>query len=466
MKKILSLLLCMLFGLSLFLTGCGTGLSDVQNNEVGIIYNGGGVAFVGDHLFFANAFASGHADMADMNAYNDAAKYANLNRVDMNKIGDATKYASSENVETVSQGDYVGHSETYMFAYKNCLYYVCPTTHKTSENKNVFDVLSVFRINYNGSGRAEVYTTKASFNATEGKIVAVEYNNIAYLMIFDGENFTTIDITNGGAKVELEDVNSVALPQENAEWNGVVYYTKSNEEATLNDVFKINVDGTNQAQINNKGEISKTVKFIGRYDDKVFYSISDEGSTSVKDFVVDAEDIVSGLFSEVNSYFYTKEISNIMKVNVGTGYPNYKGYIFNSSGNVLYKNVASNEEATVIIKSNDYASAKVICAIGPYVYFSTASGIYKVSVVTKEVETIVSSDEIKVTTDIAGYTVNTLDGEVVEVKDIFFFAERMYDAEESGDKSDKKVYMYKVSAKGGDATVVSKFLEEETKEEA
>jgi hypothetical protein len=143
-----------------------------------------------------------------------------------------------------------------------------------------------------------------------------------------------------------------------------------------------------------------------------------------------------------------------MKVNVGNGNPNYAGYIYVSNGNVFYKNTAQNTEASMIIKSADYSNAKVICAIGPYVYFSTASGIYKVSVVSNEVETIVK--DLTISTEVAGYTVKTLDGEVVGVEDIYFFAKRIH-SEDAEDKSDEKVYMYRVSANGSDATVVGKF---------
>ena len=112
MKKILSLLLCLLFGFSLFLAGCGTKLEDVNNKQKGIIFNGGSVALVSDYVFYANGFASDYSSMQNMDAYKNAAKYSSLSRVKNSNLNKATKYKSSSKVETVSSEDLTGFSKT------------------------------------------------------------------------------------------------------------------------------------------------------------------------------------------------------------------------------------------------------------------------------------------------------------------------------------------------------------------
>ncbi len=461
MKKILSLLLCLLFGFSIVLAGCGNGLENVTNNEKGIIYNGGSVALVSDYLFYANGFASDYSSMKEMNAYNDATKYASLNRIKNENISTATKYASSEKVESVSNGDLVGFGKTYTFAYGDNLYYVCPNTHRTNENKQAFDYLTVFKINYNGSNRKEIYTTKQAFDSTNGRIVALEYNDVAYIMIFDGANLVTIDITNGGNKVELSDVTSVAFPQENADWNGQVYYTRNAVEGGLgqgNDVYSIAVSGGEENKVTNDGENTKTVTFIGRSDDTAFYTISTSGEESSADtYILDCDALANEMFTSASEFFYPKTISNIVKVDAGTSYFDQAGYVFTVDGTVVYHNTASGNTGWIIDKEK-YADAKVIAAVGTYVYFATTTGIYKVTTNDRTNVTKIL-DGMTFKTDRFGYTFNIANGENMSLKNIYFFATRVYaeDAKEE-DKADTNVYLYQVSANGGEAVLLGKTI--------
>lgn len=461
MKKVLSLIFCMLFTFAIFLTGCGTTLTDVKNEQKGIVYNGGNVAVVSDYLFFANGFTSDYSSMADMDAYNTNAKHSNLSRVKLGELANATTYASSDKVETVSQNDVTGFGKTYMFAYGDYVYYVAPNTHKTNENKQAFDNLTVFKVKFNGTGRSEIYTTKASFDSTNGKIVALEYNGIAYIMIYDGQNFVTLDITNGGTKVNLESVTSVAFPQENADWNGKVYFTMERDESIAlagNDVYEIKVDGTEKTQLNKNGELSKVVKFIGRYNNELFFTKSDEGAETAYTYKCDASDLDVNMFSTSGNVYYYKEISNITRTNVASSTARLDGYIFTANGTVMYFQENGDNGNPRLIDSATYSNAKVICAVGTYVYFSTKSGIYKVSLDTKEVTTII--DGMTISTDSVGYTFNYVEGEDVELDQIYFFAQRKYAEEtEEEDKTDTKVYMHQVSAKGGEAKLVGKTVE-------
>ena len=458
MKKILSLILCLLFGFSLFLAGCGTSLSNVTNKQKGIIFNGGSVALVSDYLFYANGFASDYSSMEDMDAYNKATKYASLSRIKTSNIEKATKYKSSKNVETVSAGDLVGYSKTYMFAYGQDLYYVTPNTEKTSENKQAFGYLAVNKIGFNGANASKIYRTQQAFDAEKGKIVALEYKSVAYIMIYDGKNLVTIDITNGGTKVELGDVTSVAFPQENANWNGKIYYTKNAKGATDekgNEVYSVSVSGGKASKITNNGENSGTIKFIGRIDNSAFYTLSNADGSSAPTYIVDCAKLGSEIFTSASENFYPKEISNIVKVDGGETYFDQDGYVFTANGVVLYDNILDDADPVKLIDNSTYASAKVITAVGTYVYFATTSGIYKVVTSSKEVTTIIDGMTIK--TEKFGYTYNFAEGECVSLKDVYFFAQRAYE-DDAKDKSDTNVYLYQVSTNGEDAILLGKTI--------
>lgn len=465
MKKIISLLLCMLFGAAIFLTGCG-GLTIVENKEKGIIYNGGAVALVGDTLFYANGFTKDYTSMADMSAYNKAAKYSNLNRVKLADLADATEYKSSEKIEGVSKNDVVGYGKTYTFAYGDYVYYVCPNTHKTNENKQAFDYLSVFKIKNDGSSRKELMTTKQAFDSTSGKVVALEYEDVAYLMIYDGANFTVFDITNGDSKkLDMEKVTSIALPQEDAEWDGRFYYTKDKENAdgmTGNDVYVTNLKGE-EKRITKDGENTKTIKFVDRIDDTNFFTISTEGETSATTYTIEGEQIGTEKFATAYEFFYPKEVSNVFKVDGGEAYKDIDGYVFTSNGVVLYQNTIKGGDPVQLFDNSTYSSAKVITVSGAYAYFATSTAVYKVMISNGQVTTL--AEEMTITTDAFGYTYNFAEGKKQGIKDVYFFAQRMYDeeaekeeTEETEEAKDENIYLFQVSANGGKAKLVGKTI--------
>lgn len=465
MKKILSLLLCVLFGCAIFLTGCA-GLPVVENNENGIIFNGGAVSLVSDYLFFANGFAKDYSSLSDMAAYNTASKYANLNRVKLSDLEGATEYKSSENVETVSQNDVAGFGKTYTFAYGEYVYYVCPNTHKTNENQQAFDYLSVFKIKNDGSSRKELMTTKQAFDSTNGKIVALEYEDVAYLMIYDGSNFTVFDITNGdNKKLEMEEITSIALPQEGADWDGRFYYTKDKENSdglSGNDVYMSTLTGE-EKRITKDGENTKTIKFIDRIDDTNFFTISDEGATTSTTYTIEGEQFGTEVFSAAYKFFYPKEISNVFKVDGGDAYKDIDGYIFTANSVVLYKNTVKGGDPAPLFDNSTYSSAKVITVSGAYAYFATSTAIYKIMLSSGEVTTLV--EEMTITTDAFGYTYNVANGEKLGVKEIYFYAQRVYDenaeeetTEEEETETDENIYVFQISSNGGKAKLVGKTI--------
>lgn len=445
-----------MFGFALLLTGCGTSLENVQNDKRGIIFNGGSVAQVGDYLFFANGFAKDHTSFKDMGDYNKAKEYSKVNRT--NNLTDATNFASSKNIETVSGNDVSGFNETYMFAYGDYLYYTAPTTHKTNENKFAFDHLSVFKVKFNGTGRSEIFYTANAYDATNGKIVALEYKGAAFLMIYDGKDFAGLNLTNGGTQFNIKDVTSVAFPQSDANWNGSIYYTKDTDTSNEgNEVFKIDALEAKEQEVVANGTIFNTVKFGERIDDRIFFTYSNNPGDVTKTYLVGANEIGTGTFTNALTPFYYGEIKDLKKVIVEESLSRFGGFVFRANDVIMYHNDFENTTAK-LIDNSVYANAKVVAAVGEYAYFATSTGVFKISLLTKEVTTLVS--DMTITTENFGYTlVENEEGNII-FDNLYFYAQRKYDAEtKEEDKKDKNVYLYQISAQGGDVKLVSQIVE-------
>lgn len=459
MKKILTLLCSMMFVCALFLTGCG-GLSNFENTTKGIIYGGGNSVVVGDYLFYANGFSASITSASEAKEYNEAKKYSAINRIKLSELKTKDKYTTPEDVEKMSDLDVVGFEEGYMFAYGQQVYYVSPNTHRTKDNKQNYKYTSIFKINLDGSGRKEIFTTKNEFDATKGKIVAIEYNEMAYLLIYDGTNLTTFDITNNQAtkKASLDSITSVAFPQENNDWDGNIYFTRDQENldgVTGNEVYKIAANESTETKLTPDNEVEYTVTFTGRINNDVYYTLIDESISKTRTCVADTTDILSGRISTSGKEIYVKEISNIIEVEGGSNFSKAKGFIFTSNGSIMYQNTKNVQvDPVLLINSTTYTNAKIICVAGPDVYFATSSGIYRVSVLDRVVSQLVSG--MTITTSVTGFAYSELDGEIMGVKDIYFFAQRVYEPEaETEDKTeteteeveekDTNIYLYRLN---------------------
>lgn len=451
MKKILLFLCSFMFVFAIFISGCSD-LSNFTNEAKGIIFNGGDCVIVEDYLFYANGFASDYTDFKDMTDYNNAKQFSYLSRVNLKDFSAEDIYTSSEKVEVVSENDVVGFGKGYIFAYGQQVYFVAPNLHKTNENNNAFKYLTFFKINFDGGGRSEIYTTENEFDTEKGQIVAVEFGKSAYIIVYDGTKLVSLDITNGGKKVNENEVKSVALPKEKDAWDGNLYYTKG--EDSENEVYKIKVDGTASKKITADNDVNYTVTFTGRVSNTIYYTLLNQSNNISYSYYANARDISESRMATAGTVFYKPSVSNITKIYGGSSYSRATGIIFTSNGKLLYKNTTENTEPELIL--DDYSDAKIICNVGTDVYFATTSGLYKVTVGDFDnVTTIVSEMTIK--TEMIGYNLSYLDGEVAAMNDIFFYAQRAYSADtEDEDKKDENVYLYRVASGSTEAQIMGK----------
>ena len=315
--------------------------------------------------------------------------------------------------------------------------------------KTKMHLITYLSLRFDGSGRTEIFTTENAYDSTNGQMVAVEYGDKAYLIIYDGTKLTSFDITNGGvAKKVNVTATSVALPKEGNAWDGNLYYTQDKDSTNSsegNEVYKISVTGADETKITPANDVNYTVTFTGRVNNTIYYTLLNKSNSISYSYYANASDISSKRIATAGTMFYKPAVSNITEIYGGSSYSRVSGIVFTSNSKLIYKNTETNEEPVAIL--GDYSGAKIICNIGTDLYFATTSGIYKTTIGDFDnVTTLVSG--MTITVDSVGYNPVYLDNEMVGINDIYFFAQRTYSEEtEDEDKTDENVYLYRMSDK-------------------
>ena len=439
---------------TMFIAGC-SGIAPVTNNQSGIIYNGGAVVSVGDHLIYANGFVSGVDDfsVSSDSEYKAAQSYAYLSRTNKAEfIGD--KYENENQINQLSSS-VVGFSNNYMFALGNNLYYASPNLHKTSENKHVWKYISIFKSDLSGNNEKEIYTTTA-YDSTKAQIKALEFEGSYYLVIFDGTNIVSINLSNDNAHIVSEKATSVALPDENESWDGYIYYTESRLSDVGqkgNIVYKSNIKEMSSSIICQENDL--TIKFTGRVENTLFYSRTNEVNGVTETYSHNTENQTLS-FKTAGKRFYSLEISNVESVAENNTL--YKGYTFDvvvsSKTQVMYYNIytANNTQAyqPEILLTGDSGFADMIVNYGLDYYYITAESIEKIDLSSKQTQTIVSG--FTFTPGVYGYDFAYVDGEISRLDNIYFFSQipelENEDESSEGTEKDENYYLYGVEASG------------------
>lgn len=455
MKKITKGILSTLFAGTFVIAGvvgCSP-IKNIENNEKGIIFNGGSVVSVGDYLFYGNGFASGVNDYQKKNEaeYNAAKQYSYLARVKKGDY-DGDKYTSPTNVDKLAD-QIVGYSNSYMFVCGNYIYYVTPNMHKTETNEHIWNYISIVRCRLNGEGGKEIFTTQA-YNATTAQIRALNFDNENYLVVYDGTNINLLKL---GEKVSVVTISteaaSVALPKEGEDWNGYIYFTenKTNKAGQkVNYVYKVSVkDGVKGNAISSSYSVS--FAFTGRVKDTLFFTKT-EGSIT-ETLILDTNNQV-GDFATAAESFYSLAISNVLEVAKGNTL--YGGYVFtatraNKTQVMYYNNYnAKNQGYTAeVLVEDGYLNTVAIDGIN--FYYTTSDKLLKKSVTNPSVEETLVSD-MSMRSGYFGYDYKYVNGIPVKLNNIYFYATRVYDKDaedyDEENATDENSYLYAISADG------------------
>ena len=441
MKKKLLKIFAFIFCSGLCLTGCAT-VSDVKDNSGNNIYFDkpeyfqGQVAKVGDYLYFGNAYADITEDGFN---YSSSASNAYLARVNLKSLSfdedvleDNYSHSSPEGIEKVNGDKLVGYVNQQMYAYGDYLYFTSANIHKTDTMLNDYERVSLFRIKFNGDGLQELGTFTYDENST---ITLQQGSDEEYYLVIvcpteveEDEEASTYDIYSikvgnsvGKATKLVGEVNSAVVADEKSSQRNVIYSYGTESERLPNAVSS--VDYATTIVTEHDGGNSKTISFVGREGDIVFYSYADE--IYYKDI-----NTVSTFNPSINNLFYSaSNISNVEK----TG----SGYVFVGTSSLMYK-ASLTSTAQKLASTSDYSD--ILFVDGDYVYLSNDSSIMKVSVFGGEIEKIVK--DMTIISGECGYAEGY----------IYFYATRGELVDENGDaleaEEDSTYYLYQTDKEG------------------
>lgn len=192
MKKTLTVLACLLLSFCFILGGCAK--LELPPVDAVVYGNGGTVVQKGDYVYFANAYTG----------------YSSIGSNISNKTGKAdvyslyrTKVSNSDKSLNVDKDGFVTNAELVVskvvgFEYSNLyivgdyLYFSSPNMHKTSNNENRFELISIFKVKLDGTGLKELYTTN---DYTNGDWQIVNFDDTNYLITVEGSQIVrhTVD---------------------------------------------------------------------------------------------------------------------------------------------------------------------------------------------------------------------------------------------------------------------------------
>ncbi|MCM1324879.1 MAG: hypothetical protein NC218_12260 [Acetobacter sp.] len=395
MKKNILKILSFVFVFAFILTGCAT-VSNIKNDSEKLIYNGGHVALVGNHLYFANAYTPVGDSDTDF-AYGNSAKVSYLNRLDLTKDFETELPIESPKGAEKVNSKVVGYENQYMFVLGDYVYFTSANTHKTDKLQNTYKLVTFFRSRLNGDDLSEIFTTN-QFDSATGTITTMKgADDKYYLVVFDGNELSTIRLGNslGKRQVVAKDVLSVAVPGEGEDYSvKEVFYTATHKDEDGNatsevDIFSVNYATGVKTKRGAAGAGSK-VNFIDRVGDTIFYTNSAVVGGGNECY---SEDIsLTSNFNGGNRFYSSTTLKNVTRVMQGD--PLTEGYIFVNGNDsaIMYKNTVSGAETSLLLPKTNYTD--ILFVEGDYVYYSTTTGIYRISARDKSINTIVEMDSI------------------------------------------------------------------------
>lgn len=395
MKKNIFKILSFVFVLAFIFTGCAT-VSNIKNESSELIYNGGHIALVGDHLYFANAYTP--VGDADTNfAYGENAKYSYLNRLDLSKPFDTVKPVDSPKSAEKVNSKVMGYENQYMFVLGDYVYFTSANTHKTDKLQNTYKLVTLFRSRLNGDNLDEIFTTN-QFDSAKGTITTMKgSDDNYYLVVYDGSELSTIKLGNslGKRKVISKDVLSIAVPSENDSYSvKEIFYTATNKDEDGNatsevDIFRANLASGESTKCGAAGAGAK-VNFIDRVGDNIFYTNSAVIGGNNECYFEDVSQTTN--FNGGNRFYASTNIKSVTKVMQGD--PLTEGYIFISGNDnaLMYRNSVGVSSTSLLLPKTNYTD--LLFVDGDYVYYSTSTGIYRISARDKQISTIVEMKSI------------------------------------------------------------------------
>lgn len=401
MKKFASLLFIMIIACCFVFTGCSGATVSMPQNYDNVYSNGGFVVGVGDYLYFANAYRS-YSKLTDASD-NDGDSVAQHSIKRVGVADDSQKSLVLDDEDNIKFENVLnkiaGYETSNMFVVGEYLYFTSPNIHKNDSKdkdnygKYEFELSSLFRIKLDGSGLKEIYTTETSsakFYLTGGDEQS--------LLVYDDSKILKLNCSKNETKMTeiVDEVTSVAFPYD---WQldvEKIYYTVDREEDddfTGNILKVLDLESGESQAVQGYSNNKETITLVSYTGSRLFYT-----RTGLTKEALYSNDFSKGLASESEHKY---EISSMNNTATLILISNIEGYDVNcfvfEYNNNIYSQDLEKKGDTYATKLTDLTDAEIAFVDGTYVYYTSASGIYRVSVVTKDIQQV--ADMTTINTD-------------------------------------------------------------------
>ena len=390
MKKIWTILGCLLLSFCFLLAGC-SGL-EMPATDGKVIGNGGTVVQKGEYVYFANAYTGYSALSGEVSNKKGESGLYSLYRVkvkDTNGTLELNEDGFVKNAEVIVE-KVVGFEYSNLYIIGDYLYFSSPNMHKTSTLEYKFDLISIFRVKLDGSGLKELYTTE---NYSNGDWAIYQINNKNYVVTFEGNQIVRQTI-NKKAKLEdkvvlAENVTKTVLPeQKNYTNDNKIFFTTalSEEESKLgltgNILKSVDIDSK---KVDTLRKNSDTIEIIGYDFGNLIYTV---------DNLTNSKHVWTNDFAGNEKRLTYWQISN---VNVASIFGQGLKLIYTYEQKVVIQSFDS-YETEVLIDGN----AIIIQIADDYAYYTLDNKICRVSLINKQIQEIYENKDMAKVYDFDG----------------------------------------------------------------
>ncbi len=381
MKKIFTYLACLVLCVSFLLTGCGTKLN-VPTGDV--LSNGGSVVTIGDYVYFANTYVD-YSTLSGNDNTENTTEHNALYRLQTNEFGFTTKNDDGQ-IENVNKvySKIAGFDNSNMYILGEYLYFTSPNTHKEDNGDDRFDLTTLYRVRLDGTGLKEIFTTKES----HGKFFFASGDE-DYVLIYDNSEVTKIKIGKSisSAEVLVSDASDAVFPSEFGDIDAF-YYTKDVEDDNLtgNELYRYDIKKRESKSL---GYQENPITLVC-YTNGMLYFKQDDGTSTAPYFSIKnynsfgSDKIQWTILGEVDE---TDAITNFTPINETNAVYEAESKIYlatkTANGALAGYEILVDEDATIELVSGDY------------VYYTTSSGVYRISYRDKVTQTLAEMENIQ-----------------------------------------------------------------------
>ncbi len=229
-KTLLSLVMALFMGFSVFLTGCGDkGLKDNPATDATVTSNGGMTVVKGDYLYFVNGYVDETSLDKRDNKEGEVIKGA-LYRTKLDD-GEIQKDVDGflENADCVVS-KVVGFGDGGFYIIDDYIVYGTPYMGINTDGKLQNNRVEFHRVDIDGTDDEVIYTTSASDDELEWTVTKL--GSKVYLLVYENEKLISVNATDDKVVATIEGVTSYALPK-----NNEYIASQSRNSFTQNNIF-------------------------------------------------------------------------------------------------------------------------------------------------------------------------------------------------------------------------------------